>query len=101
MPSPSPSVTSTCFWPSGFACVTCTGFWALDPLDAAADRGGKSTIRGFVLAGGLASSPSSSSVLKLDECSVRILVGALCWRRALLLLLHRCCINPMMTLMSE
>jgi len=98
MPSPSPSVTSTCFWPSGFAC---TVFWALDPLDAAADRGGKSTIRGFVLAGGLASSPSSSSVLKLDECSVRILVGALCWRRALLLLLHRCCINPMMTLMSE
>ena len=80
MPSPSPSVTSTCFWPSGFAC---TVFWALDPLDAAADRGGRSTIRGFVLAGGLASSPSSSSVLKLDECSVRILVGALCWRRRL------------------
>ena len=85
MPSPSPS---TCFWPSGFSCTTCTGFWALDPLDAAADRGGKSTIRGTVLAGGLASCPSSSSGLKEGECSVRILVGARSWRQRRIVLFH-------------
>ena len=73
MPPSSSSVTCTCAWPSRFLCMTCTGFWALDPLDAAADRGGKSTSRGAVLAGGLASasSPSSSSDLKEQERSVR------------------------------
>ena len=83
MPSSSPSVTPTCDWPFRFLCVMCTGFWALDPLDAAADRGGKSTSRSAVLAGGLASasSPSSSSGLKEPERSVRDAI-ARSWRLA-------------------
>jgi hypothetical protein len=68
--------------PPSASSVTCTGFWALDPLDAAAERGGKSTSRGVGLVHGLASAscPSSSSGLKEQERSVR---GAIDRARAL------------------